>query len=247
MDSARSSRVLYGVAAGGLGSLFVAASLVGIRGEVANVNVALVLVLVVLGAATVGGRTAGAMSGLVAATAFDFFHTRPYGSLKIAQADDLFTTLLLLAVGLVMGEVAERSSRFKARMRDDQRHLRRLHRVTTMAVSGEQDERDLVMAVTAELVDALDLEDCSFERPPFVRELPHLEPVGTITGSPRSYSHRDYHLPSGGVDLRVVGRRGTIGRFVLLPAPDATVSSERLIVAVALAQELGLALAATAS
>ncbi|MDQ6949340.1 MAG: DUF4118 domain-containing protein, partial [Actinomycetota bacterium] len=92
----RTSRDLFGVAAGTLGSLFVAAGLVGIRGEIANVNVALILVLVVLGASILGGRTAGAMSGLVAATAFDFFHTRPYGSLKIAGVNDLVTTLLLL-------------------------------------------------------------------------------------------------------------------------------------------------------
>jgi len=243
----RSTRALFGVAGGGLGSLFVAACLVGIRGEIANVNVALVLALLVVAAATFGGRTAGAMSGLVAATAFDFFHTRPYGSLKILRPNDLVTTLLLLVVGLVTGEVAERSSRFRARMRDNQRHLRRLHRVTTMALSNDGDERDLVMAVTAELLDTLRLQDCAFEVPPFVRELPHLEPEGTIRGSPRRYPYGDVELPGGGIDLRVVGRNGTIGRFVLVPAPHATVSPERLLVAVALAQELGLALAAAAS
>ncbi len=224
-----------------------AGCLVGVRGEIANVNVALVLVLVVVVAATVGGRTAGAMSGLVAATAFDFFHTRPYGSLKILRPNDLVTTLLLLVVGLVTGEVAERSSRFRARMRDDQRHLQRLHRVTTMALSHEEDERDLVMAVTAELLDTLRLEDCFFELPPFLRDLPHLEPEGAIVGSPRRYPSGDVDLPDGGIDLRVVGRSGTIGRFVLVPAPNATASPERLLVAVALAQELGLALAAAAS
>jgi len=229
-----------------LGAPFVAVALVGIRGEVANVNVALALVLVVLCAAAGGGRRAGAVSGLVAATAFDFFHTRPYGSLKIARVDDLITTLLLLAVGLVMGEVAERAIRFKARMRDDQRHLRRLHRVSSLAISGDEDERDLVMAVTAELVDALDLEDCSFEVPPFARELPHLAPEGTISGSARPHPRGDYDFPGGGVDLRVEGRNGTIGRFVLVPTVPARVSPERLIVAVALAQELGLALAAPA-
>jgi hypothetical protein len=243
----RTDRVLFGVAAGGLGSILVAAGLVGIRSEVANVNVALLLVLVVLAAASIGGHTAGAMSGLVAATSFDFFHTRPYGSLKIARANDLVTTLLLVVVGLVMGDVAERRSRFKARMMDYQRQLRRLHRVVDVAASGEEDERDLVLTVTAELMGALALENCYFELPPFQSELPRLERDGVISGSPRRYGHGGLVLPSAGVDLRVVGPRGIVGRFVLVPAPDAGIPAERLLVATALAHELGLACAAMAS
>lgn len=247
MGPDRTSRALLGVAAGGLGSLFVAAALVGIRGEIATVNVALILVLVVLGASMLGGRTAGAMSGLVAATAFDFFHTRPYGSLKIAGTNDLVTTLLLLVAGLVTGNLAERSSRFKARMKDDQRHLRRLHRVASLAASGAEDERDLVLTVTAELMDTLGLEGCSFELPPFATELPFLELDGSITGRARRGAHGGVELPGRGVDLRVVGRGSTVGRFILVPAADRAVSAERLIVAVALANELGLACTAAAS
>ncbi|MGH9189916.1 MAG: DUF4118 domain-containing protein [Acidimicrobiales bacterium] len=239
----RSSRTLIGVGVGGLGSLFVAAGLVGIRGAIANVNVALILVLVVLAAANFGGRTAGAMSGLVAATSFDFFHTRPYGLLKVTRVDDLITTLLLLVAGLVMGEMVERSARFKDRLRDDQRQLRRLHRVAGLVASGDQDERDLVLGVTAELLDTLQLEDCNFERPPFVLEFPRLEPDGVIAGSHRHFGSAGVELPAGGADLRVIGPKGTIGRFVVVPTPDVTISNERLLVAVALSHSLGLALA----
>ena len=213
----RTSRTLFGVSGGGLGSLFAAAILVGARGETSNVNIALVLVLIVMVVAIVGGRTAGAMSGLVAATSFDFFHTRPYGSLKIASADDLVTTLLLLVVGLVVGAVAERSGWFKARLREEKRHLRRLDRVGKLATSGGEDDRDLVLIVTAELMETLRLRDCSFERPPFLSELPHLEPDGAISGSPHSHGPEEVALPGDGVDLRVTGRGDTIGRFVLVP------------------------------
>ena len=41
---------------------------------------------VLLGAVT-GGRGAGVVSALVAAISFDFFHTRPYGSLKITDGN----------------------------------------------------------------------------------------------------------------------------------------------------------------
>ena len=162
MEVDRSSRTLLGVSLGGLGSLSVAGGLVGIRGVIANVNVALVLVLVVIAAASVGGRMAGAMSGLVAAMSFDFFHTRPYGLLKIASVNDLITTLLLLVAGLVVGEMVERSARFKDRLRDDQRQLRRLHRVAELAASGDKAEGDLVLSVAAELRDTLRLEDGRF-------------------------------------------------------------------------------------
>jgi hypothetical protein len=235
------------VAFGGLGSLFVAAGLVGIRGEIASVNVALILVLVVLAAASFGGRPAGAMTGLIAATSFDFFHTRPYGLLKIARADDFITTLLLLVAGLVMGEVVERSARFKARWRDDRRLLCRLHRVAGLLASGGEDERDLILSVTAEVLDTLQLEDCRFELPPFVIELPRLEPDGVIAGAHRRFVGVGTELPTGGVDLRVVGPKGIIGRFVLAPTPGKAISQERLLVAVALAHGLGLVLAPTAS
>jgi two-component system sensor histidine kinase KdpD len=213
---------------------------VGIRGEIANVNVALVLVLFVLLGACIGGRSAGAMSALAAATAFDFFHTRPYGSLKIARGNDIVTTVLLLVVGLVIGEIAGRTNRLRATIRDDQRRLRSLHRVAELAVSGERG--DLVLAVTAELMETLHLEDCQFERPPFAAALPPLERDGTVSTSVHRYTHDGFELPRGGVELRVVGRGETVGRFVLAPTPGVGVSAQRLLVAVALADQLGLAL-----
>lgn len=237
MEPDRTSRTLAGIAVGGLGSLFVAAGLVGVRGEISNVNVALLLVLVVLASARLGGRTAGAMAGLVAATSFDFFHTRPYGLLKIANGNDVATTLLLLVVGLVMGEVVERSTRFKDRLQDDRAQLLRLHRVATMAASAQHDDRDLVLSVSAELVETLRLRDCRFESPPFLTELPYLELDGR---------RRAYRLPAAGVYLRVVGQRGIVGRFLLLPKPGVAVSAERVLVAISLAHAVGLALAPAA-
>src|SRR5438874_13172847 len=103
-----SGRASFGAALGSLSSLFAAALLVGVRGEIANANVALVLVVcIVLGAVT-GGRAAGVAAALVAAASFDFFHTRPYNSLKMTDGNDIIATLLLLVVGLAVGEIAVR-------------------------------------------------------------------------------------------------------------------------------------------
>lgn len=74
-----------------------------------------------------------------------------------------------------------------------------------------------------------------------------LEPDGTVAGGARDFGQGGCELPRMGVDLRVIGRRGIIGRFVLVPTSGRTVSAERMLVAVALASALGLALAPASS
>src|SRR5439155_1372048 len=77
-------------------------------------NAALVLVLFVLLGAIIGGRRAGYLVAIVAAMSFDFLHTRPYGSLKIADGKDILTLVLLVAVGMIIGEIALRADRIRA-------------------------------------------------------------------------------------------------------------------------------------
>jgi hypothetical protein len=99
--------------------------------------------------------------------------------------------------------------------------------------------RDDRRSVTAEPLDTLQLKHCRFDLPPFLTELPRLDRDGAVATGTR--------LPAEGVDLRVTGPNGTIGRFVLKPTPSTAVSPERLLVAVSLAHALGLALAMTGS
>ena len=67
--------------------------------------------LVVLAAAVLGGRLVGVVAGVVTALAFDFFLTVPYGSFSIDRGDDVLTTALLAAVGLIGGALVERARR----------------------------------------------------------------------------------------------------------------------------------------
>jgi K+-sensing histidine kinase KdpD len=85
-----------------LASLAVATGLTGVRGHVHPEVVAVALAVVVAAAARVGGRVAGSTAALVSALSFDFFHTRPYLSLKIDNTTDLLVMVLLLVVGLVV-------------------------------------------------------------------------------------------------------------------------------------------------
>src|SRR3954451_60961 len=122
----RTTRVLIGSAVGALASVFTAAALVGIRGEIVNVNVALILVLCILLGAVTGGRAAGGVSALVAGIAYDFFYTKTYGSLKISDGNDILTIFLLIVVGLAAGEIALRAQRLHEQRDDEQRQLRRI-------------------------------------------------------------------------------------------------------------------------
>jgi K+-sensing histidine kinase KdpD len=159
--------------------VFTAAALVGVRGDIQNANVALILVLWILVGAVTGGRLSAVISAFLAAIAFDFFHTKPYNSLKISDGNDVLTTALLLAVGLAIGEIAIRAQRIHAKHDDEQRQLQRMQRVAGLAAGGEGVD-DLLLAVTAELIETLDLQNAWFERPPFIAGLPKLERTGVI-------------------------------------------------------------------
>ena len=235
-------RVGLGVSIGALGAIFAAAGLVSVRDHFAQVNVVLILVLFVLIGAVIGGRVAGVVSALAAATAFDFFHTLPYNSLKIDQASDIETTILLLVVGLAIGELVVRADRIRTAVTGSRRELVRVHRVARLAADGEAVE-DLVSAVSAELIETLGLNRCFYERPPFVGTYARLEQTGAITGTNVvQYTKAGFELPHNGVELPVIVNDEMVGRYVLIPRPGHGVSVELRMVAVTLADQLSVVL-----
>lgn len=106
MSDHESSHLVTGVAVGGFGPLLAAGVLSPWRDRANGTNVALVLVVVVVIAATIGGWVAGSVGAVVSALSFDFFHTAPYLSLSISERHELETTVLLLVVGVLVGVVA---------------------------------------------------------------------------------------------------------------------------------------------
>jgi hypothetical protein len=231
-----------GYVIGGLGPIVVAAALVPLRNELDNTNLALALVVVVVVAALVGGRGAGALAAVVAAVSYDFFLTRPYLSLTIDSADDVETTIFLLIVGLLVGEIVVRFRRSQRLVERGASEIARLHRVAELAAS-EMPVAELEQAVARELVGLLDLRDCSFEAVPVGRPLPRLERNGAVTGvTARRFAGDEFTLPPE-VELPVLGRGRQLGRFVLVASPTAGASLEERTVAVALSDQLGAVLA----
>jgi K+-sensing histidine kinase KdpD len=217
----------------------VAVALVPLRAHVLNTNLALVLVVAVLGAAVAGGRIAGAVGALSAALSYDIFLTVPYGSFKIEHGDDIETTVLLAVIGLIAGELVERARRSEAAAIARRRDLERIHRRAELAAGGERPGR-LIERSAAELTELLDLKACRYvpEGPP------DSLPVFTHDAI-RVPSDIDGDAPRSAVALPVRAHGQDLGHFVLVFPTESFglgASVDVKHAAVAVADQLGMAL-----
>src|SRR5262245_25927663 len=156
-----------------VGPVAVSAVLVAFRGDVFATNAAIVLVLPVLAAAIVGGRRGGVVSAVVAAACFDFFFTRPYYSFTIDRRADVETTVVLLVVGVVVGEIVTRARESRCIARVSRREVEQIRRVAELA-AGRGPNARLITVVEHEVVTILGARGVRFERPPFATWLPRV-------------------------------------------------------------------------
>ena len=233
---------LIGLAIGVFGALALSVAMLPLRDHLHNDNMALALVLPVLIAAVLGGRVAGAAGAVVAALCFDFFFTKPYLSLRIASDNDLASFVVLLIVALISAEVGIRARRGSRAAREARSDLDRLTRVIEIAAHGA-DIEDVISSARAELIGMFGLLDCVFDTEPMQAGLPHLGIHGAIEGAPLVATHTDFLLPPGGVELAVVGRGIHFGRLVLFAPDSVRAPLQKRVVAVAIADQLGITLA----
>jgi Domain of unknown function (DUF4118) len=240
------SNASVGLVVAALGPVAVALILVPFRTQLANANLALILVLVVVIAAIIGGRRAGALAAIVATLSFDFFLTRPYLSLKIETSNDLETAVTLLGVGLLVGAVASRGRRSERDRERAGEAISRVHRVADEIARGVAID-EVATSVTRELRELLRLYDCWIEFPPFHFVAPRLERGGSIEGSEHRFFDGGVAISEDGVDLTVLEQGRAIARLMLIGDPSHAVTIEERVVAVALADQLGVALALAGS
>ncbi|MGD9960853.1 DUF4118 domain-containing protein [Nocardioides sp.] len=86
--------------------LLVCAGLSLFRSDISAATSVLVLVLLVVAAASTGDRAAGLVAAVSAGLWFDVFLTEPYGQLAIDDANDIEATVLLVLIGAAVTEVA---------------------------------------------------------------------------------------------------------------------------------------------
>jgi len=217
--------------------LVVAMALVGLRGQIATEVIALVLALTVVAGGLLAGRAGGLASALIAAVSFDFFFTQPYLSLKIGNGNDAATTLLLVCVGLVVGATAQAGRRRQSALGQDPSALLRV-----LGIAAEGCAEDVELSIRAELLRLLQLQDCRYTREPVTLTL--LEPTGCIRISDTATQAGDAVLPAEGVSIPVVWGDHRYGNLVAVPIAGRVTSASARRVAVAMAQTLGLSLAA---
>jgi hypothetical protein len=210
-----------------------------------NGDIALLLVVVVLAAALVGGRRGGVLAAVVSALCFDYFFTRPYYSFTITRRADIVTTIVLLVVGLVVGELVVRARRSDRVATDRAREVAQIRHVAELAAGGDRTGR-LVTIVTDEVVALLQARDGRFERPPYATALPRLghdrlTVPGVEDADGRPFGARDE------LALPVRGSGREVGRVVVTLAagmPATAIPDSDRAVARVLVDQLGAALAA---
>lgn len=228
-----------------LAPLAICGLLVPFHGVVASTNAALVLVLVVVGVASTGQRTAGAIAALSCAVWFDLLLAPPYGQLAISDPDDVETAVLLIVAGLAVTEIALWGRRQQSRSSRREGYLAGVVAAARMVASGESTVPDLIERVARQITDVLDLDSCRFESTP-AHDGARLDRDGTVTWNGHIVNVEHDGLPTmDEIDLVVENGGTSHGRFVLVAAtklrrPDL----EQRLVAVTLAEQVGAAFSA---
>jgi hypothetical protein len=220
-----------------------AAAFVPVRAEVPNATVALALAALVSLVAAAGTRITAAVAAVSAGAGFDLWQTRPYGSFTITHAADVETTVLLLAVGLIVGQLAARNRRNRHRAAETSYDLGRVHAVSEMVASGQPADQ-VVIAVANELTDLLGLRSCRYEPSLADKPGPFIERHGAVTWGALHWGTDTTGLPTREVTLVVEHQNFPLGRYVLVARPGVRVTADQLVVAVTLADQAGAALAA---
>lgn len=230
-------------ALGSIAVLAVALLLAPLRDALGLANVALILTLVVVGAATVGGRLAGVVTAVVGAFGFNAIHTRPYGTLRVDRPEDALTCILMVVLGVAVGHVAYLAGERGRRATIDRTGMRHVHELRKL-VARHASTDELVERSGQFLSEQLALRSWSFRWGDAADTAadatpPDLERDGSIPG-PLRHGIGGFELPRSGVSLPVrAGDGSVLGRFVLVPTPGRGVASADREIAVLLADVLG--------
>jgi K+-sensing histidine kinase KdpD len=237
--------ITIGVAVGVPAAVGVGAFLALFRSLFDATNAALVLMIVVVAVAALGGPAAGIVTSLAAVASFDFFHTKPYLSLIIDSGDDVETAVLLLIAAVLVGTIASWGRSANRRAGSARSDVRRIHRVAEAAVNGAE-ATEVIAIAEDELRQLLSLHAAHFEsgQTDELRALPRINRNGAVEGAPDHRFGRlasgvgGFELPEQGVELPVLARGRPIGRFLLSPTHGVAVPLEQRLVAVAIADQV---------
>ena len=200
-----------------VGPVAIAACLYPARQHVTPANLALVFVVGIVAVAGGGRRGATVVAVAASSLSFDFFLTKPYLSLRIATSADVTTTILLLVVGLAVGELAARMRSARSQVEAGRERLGRIHGLAERIAAGEEPDF-VVMAVADELRQLLFLRDCRFSHGSVTDVGARIEADGSVTMAGHDWQADKLGLPTRRV--RAGGARGRHGVGVVRTDPD---------------------------
>ena len=221
-------------------ALAVAGLLEQVRDNIGVANVALALSFVVVVAA-ISGRAAGLTTAVTAGLAYNFFHTRPYYSLRISSGRDIATVILLMLVGVVVSEISAWRRRAQAASVRQLRGARALESTAAQLAAGAQPD-EIWSGIRAALIDSLELSDCRYE-PGGSPSVPALPRTGSLLAGRMQLGRHGFELPTTGAAVEVVYAGQTLGHIVLTPQGHAGSTRDDRRIAVALADQFAVALA----
>jgi K+-sensing histidine kinase KdpD len=227
-----------------LAPLVTCALLTLVRDAIDNTNAALILVLLVVGAASTGLRLAGVLAAASSAAWFDFFLTAPYGRFTIDDRADIETTILLILVGIAVTEICLWGRRQEANASRQSGYLSGVLSAAEQIGAGSAPAAAVIEHVQQQLVDVLDLDTARFQEATS-ELLPSFEPDGDVTVGAHKINVDRQGLPTDS-ELRLAVRNAgvTHGEFRLTASTHvARPTIEQRRVACLLADQVGAALA----
>ena len=224
--------------------LALAAILVPFRTSFPNTDAALALILVVVAVAANGDRLAGVLAAVSAAVWFDFFLTQPYERFSITNRTDIETTVLLLVIGVAVTELAVWGRRQHAAASRRAGYLEGISSAAQAVATGGSPSV-LTEQVTGQLTRLLTLRSCRFQHGVAGIGRPaRLQHDGSLTVQHRVWDVDAEGFPAD-TDVELLVESGGLfqGRFLMTPDRYAHPTLEQRLLAVALADQVGAALA----
>lgn len=241
MRSDRQSGDSLAAAAGGAIAVFaLAAALVPLRNTLGEANVALLVTVVVVLAAVAGGRTGGVLTGVVGAITFNFLYTKPYLTLRVNDSKDITTIVLIVLIGLGVGELSSLRSRQRRAHETGIRALRGMEAIAALSSAGA-DENEIWDAVRSELIDGLHLTDARWDRGEPDPARPVIDRDGHLDVNRHVFTGHGFALPDNGAQVPVVGASRRVGQIILEAPPMTTITLEQRRAVIAMADQLAAA------
>lgn len=212
------------------------AALIPLRIHISQ-SISLLMVLPVLVVALLAGRRLGTLAALAAAATYDVFHTQPYYRPTIDDPDDIVETVVLLAIGITAGYLAESAQRAVVAARVRRRELTAVtnfleHIGTT--IPGEE----LAQHASSSIVSLLDAHECVW-RPDYKGTAsPVLQPDGSLQSVMRGGREGGGSTLPPTIEIPVGHPPTEHGRFIVRTKHRSNVSLEERRAAASVATTL---------